>query len=134
DGVEHILGLFSNTVAVRVRAHPARTVADLLTDLQRRQAALAEHHHVGLTRLQEIAGAAPLFDTLLVFENFPHRDALAAEDYAGVRLRDVEVEGASHCPGSVNVFPGQRLRLRLCRRPDAVSAAQAAELLERFRT
>ncbi|WP_157080158.1 non-ribosomal peptide synthetase, partial [Thermobifida cellulosilytica] len=133
DGVEDILGLFINTVAVRVRAHPARTVADLLVDLQRRQAALAEHHHVGLTRLQEIAGAAPLFDTLLVFENFPHRDALAAEDYAGVRLRDVQVEDATHYPVSVNVFPGERLGLRLCHRPDAVSPDRAAELLARFR-
>ncbi|EOR71042.1 non-ribosomal peptide synthase:amino acid adenylation, partial [Thermobifida fusca TM51] len=133
DGVDDILGLFINTIAVRLRAHPARSIAGLLIDLQRRQAALAEHHHVGLTRLQELTGTAPLFDTLLVFENFPYRDAVADEEYAGVRLRDVDVTDTTHYPVSVNVFPGPRLQLRLCHRPDAVDSAQAHALLDRFR-
>ncbi|WP_306369248.1 non-ribosomal peptide synthetase [Nocardiopsis sp. CC223A] len=132
-GVESILGLFINTVPVRVRTDPGTAVADLARDLQRRQVALADHHHTALTRTQELAGASPLFDTLLVFENFPARDALADRDHAGVRLTDVRVEDATHYPVSLNVFPGERLGLRLCHRPDAVDAATARTLLERLR-
>ncbi|MFL1376507.1 amino acid adenylation domain-containing protein, partial [Nocardiopsis protaetiae] len=132
-GVESILGLFINTVPVRVRTAPGTTVADLARDLQHRQVALADHHHTALTRTQELAGASPLFDTLLVFENFPARDALADRDHAGVRLTDVRVEDATHYPVSLNVFPGERLGLRLCHRPDAVDAATARTLLERLR-
>ncbi|MFD3687477.1 amino acid adenylation domain-containing protein [Nocardiopsis sp. NPDC058631] len=132
-GVESILGLFINTVPVRVRTGPGTLLSDLLRDLQQRQAALAEHHHVGLTRTQELAGAAPLFDTLLVFENFPLRDALADHDYGGVRLTDVRVEDATHYPVSLNVFPGEALGLRLCHRPDAVGADRARDLMERLR-
>ncbi|SHJ42395.1 non-ribosomal peptide synthase domain TIGR01720/amino acid adenylation domain-containing protein [Nocardiopsis flavescens] len=133
-GVESILGLFINTVPVRLRTAPGTPVADLARDLQRRQVALAEHHHTALTRTQELAGTSPLFDTLLVFENFPARDALADRDHAGVRLTDVRVQDATHYPVSLNVFPGERLGLRLCHRPDAVDAATARTLLERLRT
>ncbi|GAA1466675.1 amino acid adenylation domain-containing protein [Nocardiopsis exhalans] len=132
-GVESTLGLFINTVPVRVRTAPGTPLAELLTDLQRRQAALSEHHHTGLTRTQELSGYAPLFDTLLVFENFPARDALADHDHAGVRLTDVQVEDATHYPVSLNVFPGQSLGLRLCHRPDAVGTEQAEALLDRLR-
>ncbi|HJE59143.1 MAG TPA: amino acid adenylation domain-containing protein, partial [Nocardiopsis listeri] len=133
-GAETALGLFINTVPVRVRVRPETTLSDLLTDLQRRQAALAEHHHTALTRTQELAGHAPLFDTLLVFENFPGRDALADVDHAGVRLTDVQVEDATHYPVSLNVFPGRTLDLRLCHRPDAVDTHRATALLDRLRT
>ncbi|GAA1085249.1 non-ribosomal peptide synthetase [Nocardiopsis metallicus] len=132
-GVESTLGLFINTVPVRVRTAPGTPLAELLTDLQRRQAALSEHHHTGLTRAQELSGYAPLFDTLLVFENFPARAALADHDHAGVRLTDVQVEDATHYPVSLNVFPGQSLGLRLYHRPDAVGADQAEALLDRLR-
>ncbi|PWV47942.1 non-ribosomal peptide synthetase [Nocardiopsis sp. L17-MgMaSL7] len=132
-GVESTLGLFINTVPVRVRTEPVTPVAELLTDLQRRQAALSEHHHTGLTRTQELSGYAPLFDTLLVFENFPARDALADQDHGGVRLTDVRIEDATHYPVSLNVFPGRALTLRLCHRPDAVGADEAGALLDRLR-
>ncbi|MFW6640876.1 amino acid adenylation domain-containing protein [Nocardiopsis algeriensis] len=131
-GAESALGLFINTVPVRVRADPAARLADVVADLQRRQAVLAEHHHTALTRTQELAGVSPLFDTLLVFENFPLRDALADRDHGGVRLTDVKVEDATHYPVSLNVFPGRELGLRLCHRPDAVGASLAGTLLERL--
>ncbi|SIO89920.1 Siderophore biosynthesis non-ribosomal peptide synthetase modules @ Bacillibactin synthetase component F [Nocardiopsis sp. JB363] len=119
---------------MRLRMRPGTTLSDLLIDLQRRQAALAEHHHASLTRVQELAGHAPLFDTLLVFENFPGRDALADTDHAGARLTDVQVEDATHYPVSLNVFPGRTLDLRLCHRPDAVDTRRATALLDRLRT
>ncbi|MFE9640729.1 amino acid adenylation domain-containing protein [Nocardiopsis alba] len=133
-GAENALGLFINTIPVRVHPRADLSLTDLLTGLQSRQAALAEHHHTGLTRTQELSGHRTLFDTLLVFENFPDRDALADRDYAGVRLTDVRVEDATHYPISINVLPGRTLDLRLCHRPDAVDARRAGALLERLRT
>nr|WP_218023296.1 non-ribosomal peptide synthetase [Nocardia altamirensis] len=78
-GVESMVGLFINTVPVRVRVDEHRTVGEYLRGLQGEQAELLEHHYVGLTDIQQIAGAGAQFDTLLVFESYPvDKDAIAA--------------------------------------------------------
>ncbi|GAB3740918.1 hypothetical protein GCM10027598_71130 [Amycolatopsis oliviviridis] len=77
--IESMVGMFINTVPVRVRFSPADTVAEVLTRLQSRQAGLVEHHHHGLTEIQKSAGLQSLFDTLVVFESFPvDREGLRA--------------------------------------------------------
>ena len=50
---------------------PGDAVADVLTRLQSRQAALLDHHHHGLTEIQQAVGLPTLFDTLVVFESYP---------------------------------------------------------------
>ena len=66
-----MLGLFINTVPVRVHLDPAQTMAELLAELQEQQAALLAHQHLGLSEIQRIAGPGASFDTLIAFENFP---------------------------------------------------------------
>jgi hypothetical protein len=70
-GMETMLGLFINTVPVRVRFDPAQTVAGMLTELQAQQSALMDHQYVGLSDIQRAAGPGATFDTLIAFENFP---------------------------------------------------------------
>ena len=41
------------------------------TDLQESQSRLIAHQHVGLAEIQGLAGLGDLFDTLVVFENYP---------------------------------------------------------------
>ena len=44
------------------------------------------HQHVGLGELQQAAGLGELFDTLLVFENYPVDRAGLAAPAGGLRL------------------------------------------------
>ena len=130
-GVERMVGLFVNTVPVHVWLDPQRTVAALLTDLQRRQSALLDRHHLGLSEIRRVAGPGASFDTLLVYQNFP-RDAGTS-----LRLGDIEVGGtasedASHYPLTIVVTPADELDLRLDFRPDVVDDAGAERLLDRF--
>ena len=76
------------------------------------------HQHLGLAEIQGLAGLGELFDTLVVFENYPvDRDGLAA-DAGGLRLGDVSGRDATHYPLSLAAMPGERLQLRLDYRPD----------------
>ncbi|WP_254406806.1 condensation domain-containing protein, partial [Streptomyces sp. AC627_RSS907] len=79
-GVESMVGLFINTVPIRVRLRYEETLAALIGRLQAEQAALLPHHHLGLGDIQRIGGVGPLFDTLAVFENYLVE---GAEDAAG---------------------------------------------------
>ena len=74
-GVESMLGLFINTVPVRVRLDPAQPAAEMLAGLQDRQSALMGFQYLGLAEIQRAAGPGAVFDTLVVYENYPRDPA-----------------------------------------------------------
>ncbi|GAB2669008.1 condensation domain-containing protein, partial [Nocardia goodfellowii] len=78
-GVESMVGLFINTLPVRVRVEDHGSVGEYLRGLQLDQAELLDHHYANLTDIQRVAGAGAHFDTLLVFESYPvDKEAIAA--------------------------------------------------------
>jgi nonribosomal peptide synthetase CepB len=134
-GVEEMVGLFVNTVPVRVRLDPAQPVAELLTGLQARQSALMSAHYLGLAEIQRLAGAGATFDTLLTYESYPRDPVVAVPDGGGrgeLRITPAGSEEAVHYPLSLTVLPGERVRLRLDRRPDAFTQQTAGELARRL--
>ncbi|WP_433240263.1 amino acid adenylation domain-containing protein [Streptosporangium sp. CA-135522] len=135
-GVERMVGLFINTLPVRVRVDPAETLAGLLERVQSEQADLFAHHHLGLAEIQRLAGTGQLFDTMTVLENYPLDTAAlnAAESgpEGGLRLAGASGTDATHYPLALAVVPGRRLSLRLDHRPDVVSRADAIRLLNRL--
>ncbi|MBM2616682.1 amino acid adenylation domain-containing protein [Actinoplanes sp. LDG1-06] len=133
-GVEEMIGLFINTVPVRVRPRPTDTWAEFLGRLQAQQADLLDHQHIGLAAIQREAGVGPLFDTLLVFESYPlDSDGLRTlEEAAGLRLAEVTGSDATHYPLTVTVVPGETLVLGAEFRPDVVSSADATWVLDRI--
>ncbi|MCA1682093.1 MAG: condensation domain-containing protein, partial [Actinobacteria bacterium] len=70
-GVEAMIGLFINMVPVRVRVDPAETLITMMTRLQNEQSTLSAHQHLGLAQIQHLTGMGELFDTAMVFENYP---------------------------------------------------------------
>ncbi|WP_431952178.1 amino acid adenylation domain-containing protein [Nocardia lijiangensis] len=139
-GVEDMVGLFINTLPVRVRLDPAEKVADLLTRLQNEQARLMDHQHVGLTAIHKAVGLAELFDSLTVFESYPiDRAALsAAPDIAGMRVLDFEGTDATPYPLNLMVVPlrgsdgHNTLRITLKFAVDQVAPDAARSLLDRL--
>ncbi|XVU29838.1 amino acid adenylation domain-containing protein [Actinoplanes sp. CA-054009] len=134
-GVEDMVGLFINTVPVRVRPRPTDTWAGYLARVQAEQAALLDHQHVGLATIQRQAGVGALFDTLLVFESYPlDEDGLRTlQDAAGLRLASVTGNDATHYPLTLTVVPGAgEIALGAEYRADAVDRATASRILDRL--
>ncbi|MFE6226449.1 amino acid adenylation domain-containing protein [Streptomyces sp. NPDC057854] len=126
--VESMVGQFINTLPVRVRLQPQETVAALLGRLQEEHAELLPYHHVPLPDVQRVAGRGPLFDTCVVFENFPDAEALPGDPDDTLRVVEVSGHDAYHYPLKLMVVPGERLRLELGHRPDLVGDEVAAEV------
>ena len=99
-GVESMVGLFINTVPVRVAPAPRETFGALVTRLQDRQAALLDHHHRGLADIQRAAGQTTLFDTAVVFESYPidHVALSEANTAAGITVTGLTPVAGSHYP------------------------------------
>ncbi|QFG26952.1 amino acid adenylation domain-containing protein [Actinomadura sp. WMMB 499] len=131
-GVERMLGLFINTVPVRVELDPGCRVVELLAGLQERQSALLPHQHLGLAEIQRLAGPGAAFDTLLVYQNFP----ASPPRLAGREVAWAGGEDSAHYPMTLVVTPGAETEIRLEYRPEAFGeetvravAARLARLL-----
>ncbi|MEE1781909.1 amino acid adenylation domain-containing protein, partial [Streptomyces sp. SP17BM10] len=129
-GIESMIGLFINTLPVRVGLDPAERFGALLDRLQAQQAALLDHQYLGLTDLQHTTGLGELFDTLVVFENYP-LDADVLDFGRDLRVTGLAGHDATHYPLILTAVPGERLQLRLDHRTGAFDAAAASALLER---
>jgi len=126
-GIDSQVGLFINTVPVRVHWTPADRAVDALRRHQEEQAALLGHQYLGLAELVAAQGGEQLFDTLFVFENFPPG---AEERSDGLRIVGTgeSVEARTHFAASMQVFPGEELALRLQYDPRRVTADRAQRL------
>ncbi|RBO90906.1 non-ribosomal peptide synthase protein (TIGR01720 family)/amino acid adenylation domain-containing protein, partial [Nocardia puris] len=115
SGVESMVGLFINTVPVRVRFGPSESARELLVRTQGEQADLLDHHYVGLADIQSAAGVGALFDTLVVFESYPV-DAEGiksqAADIDGMALAGLDAADATHYPLTLIAQLDSRLRIR----------------------
>ncbi|QKG20559.1 non-ribosomal peptide synthetase [Actinomadura verrucosospora] len=131
-GVEQMIGLFINTLPIRVRVRPGDTVAAALTRLQDEQAALMQHHHLGLSDVQRLAGTGPLFDTMTVLENYPFDPDAAGTDLGGLTLHNVDGHDATHYPLTLAAVPGRGLSLRLDFRADLFTEDEGQRLMRRF--
>ncbi|OXI49366.1 non-ribosomal peptide synthetase [Burkholderia aenigmatica] len=89
--VDSVLGLFINTLPVITAPAPQQRAADWLQTLQRDNAAAAEHAHTPLADIQRWARGAggALFDTLVVFENYPVDDTARDADPRALALSGV---------------------------------------------
>ncbi|MGK8501584.1 non-ribosomal peptide synthase/polyketide synthase [Nocardia asiatica] len=114
-GVEAMVGLFINTVPVRVRFDPSESVRELLVRTQGEQADLLDHHYVGLADIQAVAGIGGLFDTLVVFESYPVDAAglqAQAADIDGMAVVGLDAADATHYPLTLIAQLDSRLRVR----------------------
>ncbi|MFH9613616.1 amino acid adenylation domain-containing protein [Streptomyces pratensis] len=133
EGVEEIIGLLANTVPVRARL--AGTLADTLADLQARQRALVEHQHVALSDLERLTGRRRLFDSLVVFENYPVDPDRLREPAPGLTVVGTRFREATHHPVTLTVMPeGDGWTGVLAHRSGADVDGLAEELLGLLRT
>ncbi|WP_255284961.1 non-ribosomal peptide synthetase [Rhodococcus jostii] len=132
-GVESMVGLFINTVPVRVQSTPGDTAAELLTRLQEQQATLFDHHYLGLTEILEAAGVRDLFDTLVVFESYPIDRAVsaAAIPIDGMAVTGVRAIDASHYPMTLIARVDSQLRLTVAYLPNLFGAAAVETIARR---
>ncbi|MGA4846192.1 amino acid adenylation domain-containing protein [Streptomyces sp. G5(2025)] len=127
-GVESMVGLFINTLPVRARIDHAEPVSGFFRRLQAEQARLLDHQWAGLADIQRWAGHTELFDTAMVFQNYPVEEGelAAPSDTEQLRVASADIKGGTHF--AVNVVAtmrGSELSFRVDYRPDLYEAEYA---------
>ncbi|GGR89683.1 hypothetical protein GCM10010252_30740 [Streptomyces aureoverticillatus] len=134
DGADAMVGLFINTLPVRVNCTPSSTLRDLVVGHQERQNALLDHHHHGLTEIHRAVGLPTLFDTLVVHESFPI-DAAGLGDAAataGIELTGITPHNGAHYPLVVTAIAEPHLKVGLEYRPHVFDRDTVQRFADRF--
>ncbi|MCA1695367.1 MAG: amino acid adenylation domain-containing protein, partial [Actinobacteria bacterium] len=119
SGAEDITGIFINTLPVRVAIDHTSTVSGWLQQLQATQAEARQFDFVSLAHLQtlsDIPGGTNLFDSLVIFENYPINNEAAAAH--GLQLHDLAAIEITNYPITLFVIPDPRLSIQLGYDPD----------------
>ncbi|MFE6404521.1 amino acid adenylation domain-containing protein, partial [Streptomyces alboflavus] len=132
--VDSMVGLFINTLPVRVRCAAGDTLADVLKDTQERQAALLDHHYVGLADIQQSTGLSSLFDSLVVFESYPiDRGGLDdANTAAGLSVVGIRPLTTTHYPLTVLATADPHLKLSIQHQEHVFDRSTVEGLVARF--
>ncbi|MER5556994.1 amino acid adenylation domain-containing protein [Streptomyces sp. NPDC002506] len=133
-GVDEMVGLFINTLPVRLSPTPGQTLGELLRDLQDRQAALMDHHHFGLAEIHRATGLGTLFDSVVVYESYPADvDGLGQmQSAAGISIAGIDGEATVHYPLGLLAEADPDLRLTLGYQDHALDSRTARRLADRL--
>ncbi|HEY0727121.1 MAG TPA: amino acid adenylation domain-containing protein, partial [Pyrinomonadaceae bacterium] len=114
-GVESMVGLFINTLPVRVRFRPEISVRAWLKEIQAEQVISREYENSPLVELQALSAVprgAPLFESLLVFENYP-LDVQVLGSGEDLKASDVWWFDQTNYPLTLVVTPGEELSFEI---------------------
>ncbi|WP_416398937.1 amino acid adenylation domain-containing protein [Allohahella sp. A8] len=135
-GAEGILGVFINSLPLRLSIDDNRPVSSWLQQILERNVAVREYEHTPLVDIQQWSEVEPgraLFDSLLVFENAP-LDAAEASSGLDFSIDLLEDRGLTNYPLTLTVMPGSRLGLRLSYDSHRFDGAAVERMLGHLRT
>jgi amino acid adenylation domain-containing protein/non-ribosomal peptide synthase protein (TIGR01720 family) len=130
-GADSMVGLFINTLPVRVTVAPGEPLLSWLRRLQARLVEMRRYEHSPLVDVQgwsEVPRGRPLFESLVVFENYPVDRALQ-ESPLSLRISEVRSFDRISYPLSLLVLPGECMTLRLKYDQDRFADGAVAQAL-----
>ncbi|MCA1682030.1 MAG: amino acid adenylation domain-containing protein, partial [Actinobacteria bacterium] len=118
-GVEQMVGMFINTVPARVAVRDGQDVVSWLHGLQAEQVESRRFDFVSLAQLQgwsDLPVGVSLFDSAVVFENYPFNEVSIAEN--GLQIRDSQAVDTTSFALALCAYLDERLAFELEFDPD----------------
>ncbi len=136
QGIDQLIGLCINTLPVRVQGATDEAALPWLQRIQAEQTAARRYEYSSLIQIQKwsaIPRSQPLFENILVFENFPLQFALNRSGES-LAISDVYATVDEQYPLIVEVIPMQALLLRIRYDTSRFAEAAMAQLLQHIET
>src|SRR5690349_5727385 len=140
DGVESMVGLFINTLPLRVRVMDEEPLLSWLKEVQKRQGELVQYEYSPLAQVRnwsDVPRGTDLFHSIHVFENYPLDPAVFGR-HDGIRIVAVRALEQNNYPLTIAIMPGgemsAEMSLHLAYDTRRFSAATAARMLGHMRS
>lgn len=113
--VEKMVGMFINTLPVRLNWDGETTISALLAKHRENQISRLPHEHMPLSESIPLCGfrqRVQPFDFLCVFENYPVSDSLK-EQTGSVHVENIEVYEQTDIPATLTIQPDEQITMLL---------------------
>ncbi|MEW6738209.1 MAG: AMP-binding protein, partial [Acidobacteriota bacterium] len=133
--VESMIGIFINTLPLRVNIDNAEILSNWLQQLQEQQVEIRQYEYSPLVDVQgwsELPRGTPLFESVLVFENYP-MNAFSQEQQRGFTISNVQTFEKGNYPIAVMAVLDQGLLFKIgydCHRFDRATINRIARHLQ----
>lgn len=108
-----MIGLFINTLPVRITMNPELNVTDWLLQIQQQQQSTAGFDALSLRDIQgQCNHGNPLFNLLLVVESFPLTESDAKQS-GHISLQKIDIDESTHLPLTIQAAPGPQVHLAI---------------------
>ncbi len=113
SGIEKMIGLFINTIPMRVNLNHHESVLYNLKNIQNTIQESNKFSHISLNKIQALSGMAPgetLFYSLFAFENYPFDEN--ARESKSIVMSDLKAYEKTNYPLNLIIVPGRELSMK----------------------
>ncbi|ESA35630.1 amino acid adenylation domain protein [Leptolyngbya sp. Heron Island J] len=135
-GIENGIGLFINTLPMRVKVPGNSSLLPWLTDLQAEFVELGQYEHTPLAdiqRVSQIPANTRLFDSIVIFENYPAPNSTLTSQ-GGLAVQQVRPLEQSPYPLTVMIVPGESLQIKVIGEAQSFARDTVARILGHLQT
>lgn len=134
SGIESMVGLFINTLPVRVRVSPCLELVPFLKELMKNQAAREPYLYASLAHIQSISDVPPgscLFESIFVFENYPVEEQFG-QMKTKFKFSHIKGYETNNYPLTVTGLPGVNIILKISYDSDRFEGERIKRMLEHY--
>ncbi|MDQ0273979.1 non-ribosomal peptide synthetase, partial [Cytobacillus purgationiresistens] len=115
NGIEQAVGLFINTVPVRIKAVPSKTFTDLLSKVHEDSQEENKFHYYPLYEcFSKSELKNELIDHVIAFENYPlDKQLLSGGRELGFSINNFNIFEQTNYDFNMNIFPGDQITLKI---------------------
>jgi len=116
DGIEHMVGLFINTLPVRIKPEEKQDFSSLLQGIRQKAVMAKSYEYLPLAEIQANSPLKrELLDHIIAFENYPvykGGQKPGQEKGPGVKIDDIAFRGRSGYDLHISIIPGKRFLVK----------------------
>ncbi len=131
--VENTVGLFINTVPLRIRIDHSQNVVEFWQSVQHQALVTEPHHYYALPNIQTVSALKQnLLNHVLVFENVPQATEDAEFKTNGFVIKQTDMFEHPHYPFMLSITPDSEIELTLTYNQAVYSDEQIKRVAEQF--
>lgn len=131
-GIESMVGMFINNLPVRVEAAPEATALDWLQRLREQAASLHDYEFCSPVQIRAwsgVAGGQRLYESLLLFQNYPIPRSLGIEVQGEVAIGPMQSRMETGFPLTLCIIPADQLHVEALYDGERFDAASIRRML-----
>ncbi|WP_343834693.1 amino acid adenylation domain-containing protein, partial [Bacillus horti] len=118
SGIEQMVGLFINTIPLRVKCADHDSFLDLVSQIHQSNAQIGSFDSYSLAEINALSTLKQgLFNHIMIFENYPLDKALFDSDALDFKVNEVDIFEETNYDFNILIFPEDNIRIELKYKP-----------------